>query len=131
MTTTMKQLAAEAARCGVTLALAHLEPPLRGHYDATRAEIIVDIKLTLAETKEALAHELGHAHYGDRCSDGPLERRAWRRAAALLVDVDEYRHAEAIEPDPEFIADELGVTRRIVRVFQKEHLPKLSLRHGT
>lgn len=127
MMKTMKELIAEAARCGAQVALAYLEPPLRGHYDFYRGEIIIDIRLTLEERKEALAHELGHALHQDTCSDGPLERRAWRRAAELLIDLDDYRAAEAIDSDPQFIADELGTTRRIVREYQKTHLPQLAL----
>ncbi len=127
---TMLELVREAAQVGASVHLAHLEPPLRGHYDHHRGEILVDISLTMAEKKEALAHEIGHAIEGDLCSTPATERRAFRHAARILVDLDEYVRAESIDSDPQFIADELGVTRQIVRVFQKEHLPRYALRHG-
>lgn len=127
---TMLDLVREAARVGVSVHLAHLGPPLRAHYDDARGEIIVDLGLTLAEKKEALAHEIGHALERDTCSDPAVERRAFRHAARMLIDLTDYVVAEAIDTDPQFIADELGVTRRIVRIYQREHLPRLALRHG-
>lgn len=130
MATTMRALLAEARRCEVTVALSYLEPPLRGHYDHRTGEIIIDIRLTEEERKEALAHELGHALYRDDCSTPATEKRAWRRAAELLIDVDEYRAAERLDPHPVAIAAELGVTRRIVRIFQKEHLAAIVLRRA-
>lgn len=110
--------------------LAHLEPPLIAHCDVERGQIIVHIGLTMAEKKEALAHEIGHLRLGHTCSTTANETRADRFAAGMLVDLDAYRRAEHIDPDPQAIADALGVTRRIVRVFQKQLLPTLALRRG-
>lgn len=115
---TMKTLLAEASQCGATVAIAYLRPGLRGHYDEDRREILLDIRLTMPEMKEALAHELGHALYGHTCSTDSNERQAWRRAAELLVDLTDYVLAEAIDPDPQFIADELGLTRPGVRAYR-------------
>lgn len=125
--TTLQDLVREAARLGATVHLAHLNPPLRGHCDAHRGRIIIRLDLTMVEKKDTLAHELGHLHYGHTCSTDRNERRADRRAARLLIDLGDYRRAESINPDPQAIADELGVTRRIVRVWQREWLPSLSL----
>jgi len=126
--TTMLDLVREAVALGASVHLAHLEPPLRGHYDYRSDRILVHIGLTMAEKKEVLAHELGHLRERDECSTGPNERRANRHAARLLIDLTDYVIAEAIDSDPQFIADELGITRHMVRVYQREWLPSLSLR---
>lgn len=125
---TMLELVREAANAGAAVHLAYLAPPLRAHYDVTRGEIIIDIRLTMAEKKEALAHEIGHAIEGDDCTTDATERRAWRHASRILVDLTDYVIAEGIDSDPQLIADELGVTRRVVRTYQREWLPSLSLR---
>lgn len=127
---TMQDLVREAALRGATVHLAHLVPPLIAHCDVIRGQIVIHIGLTMAEKKEALAHELGHLRHGHTCSTDRNELRADRVAANLLIDLDDYRRAEHIDPDPQAIADELGVTRRIVRVFQKQLLPELALRRG-
>ena len=124
---TLQDLVHEAAHLGASVHLAYLDPPLRAHCDVIRRQILIRIDLTMPEKKEALAHELGHLRYGHLCSTGPNERRADRAAARLLIDVPSYRAAEAIDPDPQAIADELGQTRRMVRIWQKEWLPILSL----
>ncbi|MCU1412129.1 MAG: ImmA/IrrE family metallo-endopeptidase [Rhodoglobus sp.] len=126
--TTMRDLMDEAKRLGVSVQLAHVESDtIQAHYDEDARLITLDLELTMCEVKDALAHELGHALYGHRCSTDPNERRADRRAASLLIDPISYRTAELIDADPQFIADELGVTRRIVRVWQKEWMPSVSL----
>jgi hypothetical protein len=125
-------LMVEARRLGVRVTIDHIEGGQRmGEYCHAEREIVLGLGLTMPQLKEAFAHELGHAQFGHECSSGPYERRADRRAAALLIDLAAYQVAEAIDPDPQFIADELGVTRRMVRVFQKEHLPALALRRRT
>lgn len=126
---TLQDLVIEAARLGATVHLAHLPEGMRAHCDVFRREILVDINLTMGEKKEALAHELGHYRYGHTCSTESNERRAFRHAARLLVDVEDYRAAAALHPgDTAAIADELNLPRRIVRVFEKEWLPTISLR---
>lgn len=125
---TMLDLVREAANAGASVHLAYLEPPLKAHCDFQRGEIIVDIRLTMAEKKEALAHEIGHMIEGDTCTTDANERRAFRHAARILIDLTDYVIAESINHDPQAIADELGVTRRMVRVYQREWLPSLSLR---
>lgn len=71
----------------------------------------------------ALAHELGHAHYGDPPGhDQRLEARADRFAARLLISPDEYAMAErAYGPHPAHIAHELGVTVHLVNVWRTMH----------
>lgn len=127
MQTTMQRLVGEASRLEARIVIAHLEPPMRACWDEDARTITIRIDLTLAEKKDALAHELGHAYYGHRCSTPANERAADRRAAALLIDPLAYRTAEILNPDPSAIAEELGITPRMVRVYQREHLPSVSL----
>lgn len=74
-----------------------------------------------AETLCSLAHELGHAYYNDPAGHyGARELRANRFAAQLLISPTEYALAEAIYgPHPARLAAELGVTVRLVEVWQK------------
>lgn len=68
----------------------------------------------------ALAHELGHAHYGDPPGHDPhLEARADRFAARLLISPVEYAAAErAYGPHATHIAHELGVTTHLIHVWR-------------
>lgn len=124
---TIRDLLEEAHRLGVSVQLAHLPDDLLGLYDHEERMITVDLGLTLPQKKDTLAHELGHCFYSDECSSGLNERRADRYAAKLLIDPFEYRRAELLNPDLAAIAAELGQTQRIVRIFQNEWLPSLSL----
>lgn len=67
----------------------------------------------------SLAHELGHAHYGDPPGHhGAHELRADRFAARILVSPTEYATAEALYgPQPSLIAHELGVTVKVLKTW--------------
>lgn len=71
----------------------------------------------------SLAHELGHAHYGDPPGHhGVHELRADRFAARILVSPTEYATAETIfGPQPSLIAHELGVTVKVLKTWQSLH----------
>lgn len=71
----------------------------------------------------SLAHELGHAHYGDPPGHhGAHELRADRFAARMLVSPTEYAAAETIfGPQPSLIAHELGVTVKVLKTWQSLH----------
>lgn len=89
-------------------------------WSARHRGIWVDPALTEREARSLLAHELGHAYYGD---DGPqpdeAERRAWRYAANLLIDGAAYAEAERVHgPHLGALADALDVTREVVQAFQ-------------
>lgn len=125
----LRDLMDEAKRLNVSVALVHFDSQERlGEYCEADREILIDLAMTMRQIKEVLAHELAHAHFGHSCTTPEAERQANRRAARLLIDLTDYVRAEAIDADPGFIADELGVTRRVVRTFQREWLPSLSLR---
>ena len=68
----------------------------------------------------SLAHELGHAHYGDPPGHhGAHEIRADRFAARLLISPVDYATAEAIYgPHPATLAHELGVTVKVLKTWQ-------------
>jgi putative toxin-antitoxin system, toxin component len=68
----------------------------------------------------SLAHELGHAHYGDPPGHhGAHEIRADRFAARLLISPAEYATTEAIYgPHPATLANELGVTVKVLKTWQ-------------
>lgn len=89
-------------------------------WSARHCGIWVDPALTEREARSLLAHELGHAYYGDV---GPqpdeVELRAWRYAALLLIDWEEYAEAEWLYgPHLGGLAEALGVTREVVQAFQ-------------
>lgn len=73
-----------------------------------------------AETLCALAHELGHAYYNDPPGHfGTHELRANRFAAQLLISPVEYALAEEIYgPYPQRLAQELGVTIKVLETWQ-------------
>ncbi len=82
--------------------------------------IIVRRSLDPATRKCAIAHELGHAHYGHDCSSPRTKREADESAARLLVD---YHNMEQIAyefgwPPPEICA-ELGVTPVLFEVWNR------------
>ena len=115
----MEALLKEAARLGVSVKYAPLQPPLRGAYLDRLSLIIVDQALTLPQRRETLAHELGHAHYSHDCTNAHSEAQVWRWAARFLVDVDAYAQAELMNPHPAAIALDLDLTTNIVVEWQK------------
>ncbi|WP_311342556.1 ImmA/IrrE family metallo-endopeptidase [Corynebacterium riegelii] len=76
----------------------------------------------------ALAHELGHAHYGDPAGHHPrYEARADRFAARLLISPVDYALAEqSYGPYPARIAHELGVTKHLVDVWRNMNERRLT-----
>lgn len=81
----------------------------------------VTLRIGMGDTTTlcALAHELGHAHYGDPPGHyGAHELRANRFAAHLLVSPAEYAAAEELYgPQPNLIAAELGVTLTVLNTW--------------
>lgn len=116
---TLASLLSEASRLGVRVHLAHLDPGFVGLYDDRASLIYVTLGLPMDEVKATLAHELSHAYYKHDCSSDANERQADRRAAWLLVDRSAYAAAERINDLPAAIADELGVTEKVVEDFRR------------
>lgn len=82
--------------------------------------ITVQIGMDDVTTLCSLAHELGHAHYGDPPGHyGAHELRADRFAARLLISPVDYAATEAIYgPHPSVLAHELGVTVKVLKTWQ-------------
>lgn len=67
--------------------------------------------------RSTLAHELAHAHLGHRDDRPKHEVMADRRAAAWMIDYDECVDTMKWCPDAHRLANELGVSTRLLRVF--------------
>lgn len=82
--------------------------------------VTVQLGMDDPETLCALAHELGHAHYGDPTGHQPrYEARADRFAARLLISPVEYALAErTYGTHPARLAAELGVTIHLINVWR-------------
>lgn len=98
--------------------------PLDGYEGLLLPNRIILIHSGLIERRqrEALAHELGHAHYGHAHGIGHsspvLERQADLYAARLLISPAEYALAEALHPHPGAIAKELGISQYLIELWQ-------------
>ena len=122
----MKELIAHAASLGVSVHVAHIDGPQRGFYDAKLKRVVYDYELTPVERDTVLAHELGHVFYDHQCYGNPaFEAAADYYAACLLIDPERYIAAEAIDPSPGAIAEELGVEPKLVRAFEAKALTRV------
>ena len=111
------------------LALAHTVTghPVRWHRGGPKgawlpqgSRISVRYGMSDAQTRSTLAHEIIHALHRDPAGHvAATERRTDREAAHLLVTRREYLRAEQIYgTDEDRVAEELGVTRHLVRVWK-------------
>lgn len=89
-----------------------LDPRFNGMYLHNHKVIVMRSNLDYWTRRSCLAHELGHAHYGDEIHGDPrAEARADRFAAHLLIDEESYRAAERLHDGHEgAIALDLGIT---------------------
>lgn len=90
-------------------------------YFHTIRRIVMDKRLTQAERRSVLAHELGHALRGDLpCGDEALDLRQesvveqW--AARKLIELPALADALKWSDDPDEVADVLWVTRELLEV---------------
>lgn len=120
----MQHLFDFADMLGVTVEYARLK-----HRDGEYRDDLKRIRLREGMSarlqRSILAHELGHAAFGDVPSKfGPQnarqERRADEWAALRLINLDQYREAELIrDGHVASIAHDLGVIDRIVTAYQR------------
>lgn len=96
-----------------------LDPAWNGMYLHEDRIIILRKGLDYWNRRSILAHELGHAYYGDEAHGDPrLELRADQYAARLLISEDAYRAAEQLHgPHPGAIAHELGVNLEVIKTW--------------
>lgn len=113
----MKKLKAKAEEMGVTVCETnHLRDDPNAIYMHDDRVILLRDDLDPYTKHSSLAHELGHANYGDEHSDDPrLQRRADLWAAQLIITEAAYREADQdYGPHPGALAWALGVTRDVV-----------------
>lgn len=93
---------------------------VHGYYEDDLAMIVLNYRCTQAQAIAALAHEVGHAIFGDRCSTEPIESRADEMGASFVITRDEYAAAEAeVGPHAGALARQLGVTRDLVLAWRR------------
>lgn len=95
-----------------------LDGDLLGCVDLDRRLIWLDSRLTQAEQRSTLAHELGHLERGSICSPGAQtaeERAVEEWAAVRLIDAHALARALQWSCRVEEIADELWVDEHLVR----------------
>lgn len=113
------QLIKEAHRQGVKVYFRKL-PKHAGLYVKKDKAIYIDSRLTNAQQRSILAHELGHHFYGhDGCQPEGQERKAWEYGAHLLIMATDYAKAEIYtDGSVPAIAEYLDVTAEVVEAYQ-------------
>lgn len=99
----------------------------KGWYDHATRTISTRRGMSIQQYRSVLAHELGHAHYGDTPTgnghfDQRQERRADEYAARLLISPIEFEAAATWHHGHlPAIADELEVTKHLLKTWQTLH----------
>ena len=115
-----------AAQLGVRVRGVYIsEPDLLGYYSHKDRVITFDMRLTPAERRSVIAHELGHAFHGHDCDSERNERQADTYAAELLINPDDFAELERFNPDPYFLAEEFDVTAEIIEAYKTHCLTRL------
>ena len=105
---------------GVEVEWCNLGERQRGEYRDDRRLIVLHPVLTRRQCTATLAHEVGHAEFGDRCSTPAVERRAWEFGASLVISSRDYERAEAlVGPHPAALAIELEVTPKLIEAWRR------------
>lgn len=92
----------------------------RGHYLDDSRTIVLNRSMTRAQVTATLAHEVGHAVFGDRATTPRLERRASEYGAALIITPPQYAAAEEIVGcHAGALAAELGVTPHLIEAWRR------------
>lgn len=95
----------------------------KGWYHHPTRTISTRRGMSIQQYRSTLAHELGHAHYGDTTTgnghfDQRQERRADEYAAQLLINPHDFKAAAIWHHDHlPAIADELEVTHHMLNVW--------------
>lgn len=125
-------LFAHCGDLGIEVEWADLGDVRRGHYLDDTKTIVLNRRMTHAQVTATLAHELGHAIFGDRATTPRLERRASEYGAALIITPRQYAAAEhLVGSHAGALAVELGVTPHLIEAWRrwaKRRLPIERLR---
>ncbi len=122
----MKMILRYAASLGISVHGAHLDPGVLGEWYEDEREIYFELTQSPDEAVFTIAHELGHAHYGDRCEGNPdVEERADIYATQLLIDPKVYAALEQQGLHQHDIAEELGVSVDALNLWMQHCLVKL------
>lgn len=97
-----------------------LPDDVHGYYDEDDRAAYLNHYCTHAQSIGALAHEVGHCVFGDRCSTEAVERRADEYGASLVIGRAEYAAAEdLVGPHAGALARHMGVTRDLVLAWRR------------
>lgn len=124
----MNELYQHAADLGLSVEWAcGLPARLHGHYVDADRTVYLNYYCTAAQALAALAHEIGHAEYGDRCSTPSIERRADEFGAGLVLSSTEYARAEELVGEhPGALARELGVTVKLIHAWRRWYARRIA-----
>lgn len=82
--------------------------------------IFIKMGLDPVTRRCAIAHELGHVHYGHECSTPGAERQADEWAAQQLLNLNDVETVGwDCDGSPSAMAAELGVTPHLLKVWMK------------
>lgn len=129
----MRRLLPLAQQLGVAVTVTGLPQSMLGCWIPDMARVFIEARLTPAEQRFVLAHELGHVHYGHLCDEDVPRALARRQehqadvyAVRLLIDSEEYARIEAVNSDRHHIADELDLPVEAIQVYEESCLTKLT-----
>lgn len=97
-----------------------LPPYIHGYYEDAERTVCLNYYCTQAQALSALAHEVGHAIFSDRCSSEAIERRADEMGASFVIEAREYAAAERlVGSHAGALARQLGVTRDLILAWRR------------
>lgn len=85
------------------------------------ATIVIEESLRAVHRRNTLTHGIAHMLYGHEDSRPKHEIQADRYAGERLIDPTEIRELMKWTPDSARLANELGVTTRVLRVYLNVH----------
>ena len=107
-----------AADLGLDVCWSDMGEYRRGQY--ADGVVWLNPRMTRRQATSTLAHEIGHAVFGDGCSTPALERRAWEYGAALIISPGEYARAErCVGHHLSALAIELDVTPKLIEAWRR------------
>ncbi len=111
---------ADAEKAGIEV----IHRPIRtanGFWIPERNLIVIKSGLRAVHDQSSLAHEVAHATLGHSGQIPKQEVQADRLASSKMIDLDECREVMKWAPDAHRLAQELGVSTRLMRVFLNVH----------